>query len=71
MVNNFREYANYRSQLARVDVLPFFAPIWCTLLENSVLWIGGCRPSSFIRLIYALSGIEIESHITEYLQVEC
>ncbi|KAH0688637.1 hypothetical protein KY290_023111 [Solanum tuberosum] len=68
MVNNFQEYANGRSRLARVDVSPFFAPTWCTPLENSVLWIGGCRPSSFIRLIYALSGIEIESHIAEYLQ---
>ncbi|KAH0701492.1 hypothetical protein KY285_015770 [Solanum tuberosum] len=68
MVNNFQEYANGRSRLARIDVSPFFAPTWCTPLENSVLWIGGCRPSSFIRLIYALSGIEIESHIAEYLQ---
>ncbi|KAG5613922.1 hypothetical protein H5410_013746 [Solanum commersonii] len=69
MVNNFQEYANGRSRLARVDISPFFAPTWCTPLENSVLWIGGCRPSSFIRLIYALSGIEIESHIAEYLQL--
>ncbi|XP_049361155.1 protein DOG1-like 3 [Solanum verrucosum] len=68
MVNNFQEYANGRSRLARIDVSPFFAPTWCTPLENSVLWIGGCRPSSFIRLIYALSGIEIESHIAGYLQ---
>ncbi|KAH0701497.1 hypothetical protein KY285_015775 [Solanum tuberosum] len=55
MVNNFQEYTNGRSRLARIDVSPFFAPTWCTPLENSVLWIGGCRPSSFIRLIYALS----------------
>ncbi|XP_015160742.1 transcription factor HBP-1b(c38)-like [Solanum tuberosum] len=68
MVNNFQEYANGCSRLARVDVSPFFAPTWCTPLENSVLWIGGCRPSSFIRLIYALSEIENESHIAEYLR---
>ncbi|XP_055826492.1 protein DELAY OF GERMINATION 1-like [Solanum dulcamara] len=68
MVNNFQGYVNGRSRLARVDVSPFFAPTWCTPLENSVLWIGGCRPSLFIRLIYALCGIEIESHIAEYLQ---
>nr|XP_004234088.1 protein DOG1-like 3 [Solanum lycopersicum] len=68
MVNNFQGYANGRSRLARVDVSPFFAPTWCTPLENSVLWIGGCRPSTFIRLIYALCGIEIQSHTARYLQ---
>ncbi|KAJ8568868.1 hypothetical protein K7X08_032565 [Anisodus acutangulus] len=68
MVNNFQGYVNGRSRLVRVDVSPFFAPTWCTPLENSVLWIGGCRPSSFIRLIYAHCGIEIEFHLKEYLQ---
>lgn len=68
MVNNFQGYVNGRSRLARVDVSPYFAPTWCTPLENSVLWIGGCRPSSFIRLIYALCGMEIESHLSEFLQ---
>ncbi|XP_060190177.1 protein DOG1-like 3 isoform X2 [Lycium barbarum] len=68
MVHNFRGYVNGRSRLARVDVSPFYAPTWCTPLENSVLWIGGCRPSSFIRLIYALCGIDIESRLAEYLQ---
>ncbi|XP_060190178.1 protein DOG1-like 3 isoform X3 [Lycium barbarum] len=69
MVHNFRGYVNGRSRLARVDVSPFYAPTWCTPLENSVLWIGGCRPSSFIRLIYALCGIDIESRLAEYLQL--
>ncbi|CAN4091939.1 unnamed protein product [Withania somnifera] len=68
MVHNFQEYVNGRSRLARVDISPFFAPTWCTPLENSVLWIGGCRPSTFIRLIYTLCGIEIESHLSQYLQ---
>ncbi|XP_059283401.1 protein DOG1-like 3 [Lycium ferocissimum] len=67
-VQNFQGYVNGRSRLARVDVSPFYAPTWCTPLENSVLWIGGCRPSSFIRLIYALCGIDIESRLAEYLQ---
>ncbi|KAM3394064.1 protein DOG1-like 3 [Capsicum galapagoense] len=68
IMGNFQGYVNGRNRLARVDVSPFYAPTWCTPLENSVLWIGGCRPSSFIRHIYALSGIEIESRIAEYLQ---
>ncbi|KAK6793266.1 hypothetical protein RDI58_006719 [Solanum bulbocastanum] len=41
MVNNFQEYANDRIRLARVDVSPFFAPTWCTPLENSGMKIGG------------------------------
>ncbi|XP_016504323.1 protein DOG1-like 3 [Nicotiana tabacum] len=68
ITNNFQEYSNNRKRLAQIDASPFFAPTSCTPLENSVLWIGGCRPSSFIRFIYALCGIEIESHLTEFLQ---
>ncbi|OIT23155.1 hypothetical protein A4A49_54982 [Nicotiana attenuata] len=47
---------------------PFFAPTSCTSLENSVVWISSCRPSSFIPFIYALCSIEIESHLTEFFQ---
>ncbi|XP_009792490.1 protein DOG1-like 3 [Nicotiana sylvestris] len=68
IINNFQDYCNNRSRLAKKDVSPFFAPKSCTPFENSVLWIGGCRPSSFIRLIYALSGMEIESHLIEFLE---
>ncbi|XP_009758860.1 protein DOG1-like 3 [Nicotiana tabacum] len=68
ITNNFQEYSNNRKRLAQIDAPTFFAPISCTPLENSVLWIGGCRPSSFIRFIYSLCGIEIESHLTEFFQ---
>ncbi|KAL8045752.1 hypothetical protein ABFX02_08G134400 [Erythranthe guttata] len=65
---HFVDYMQKRSRMARVDVSPYFAPTWCTSLERSVLWIGGCRPSSFIRLIYALCGLEIESQLAEFLR---
>ncbi|KAL8045753.1 hypothetical protein ABFS82_08G136800 [Erythranthe guttata] len=65
---HFVEYTQIRSCMAQADVSPYFAPTWCTSLERSVLWIGGCRPSSFIRLIYALSGLEIESRLSEFLR---
>ncbi|KAK4347247.1 hypothetical protein RND71_033586 [Anisodus tanguticus] len=68
IINHFQEYANNRSRLARNDVSPFFAPATCTTLENSALWIAGCRPSSFIRFIYALSGMNFESHLSEFLE---
>lgn len=41
---------------------------WCTPWENSLLWVAGCRPSSFIRLVYALSGLKLESQLEEFLR---
>ncbi|XP_073150282.1 protein DOG1-like 3 [Henckelia pumila] len=68
IMNNFQDYIQKRSLMARAYVSPYFAPTWCTSLERSVLWIGGCRPSSYIRLIYALCGLEIESQFAEFLR---
>ncbi|XP_055803548.1 protein DOG1-like 3 [Solanum dulcamara] len=67
-VQNFQDYANQRSRQARIHVSPFFGPTSATPLENSVKWIGGCRPGAYIRFLYALSGLDIESHLTEFLQ---
>ncbi|XP_016648161.1 PREDICTED: uncharacterized protein LOC103324988 [Prunus mume] len=61
-------YINTRTQLARRDVSAFFAPIWCTSWENSLLWIAGCRPSLFFRLVYVLGGSKMESKLSEFLQ---
>ncbi|XP_073059956.1 protein DELAY OF GERMINATION 1-like [Primulina eburnea] len=68
IMDNFQDYNHKRSLMARADVSPYFAPTWCTSLERSLLWIGGCRPSSYIRLIYALCGLEIESQLAEFLR---
>ncbi|XP_016562027.1 protein DOG1-like 3 [Capsicum annuum] len=68
ILQHFQDYTNIRSRRARIDVSPFFAPTTCTPLENSVLWIAGCRPASFIRFAYALSGVDIESNLTDFLQ---
>ncbi|KAK4491585.1 hypothetical protein RD792_002338 [Penstemon davidsonii] len=70
IINHFQEYMEKRTELARADVSPYFAPPWCSSLERSVLWVGGCRPSSHIRLIYALCGLKIESHMDEFLRGE-
>ncbi|XP_059295070.1 protein DOG1-like 1 [Lycium ferocissimum] len=67
-MNHFQDYTNNRSRLARIDASLFFAPTSCTPLENSVLWIAGCRPSSFIRFAYALSGLDIQFHLTDFLE---
>ncbi|CAL5408965.1 unnamed protein product [Camellia sinensis] len=67
-VQHFQEYIDKRRHLARDHISAYFAPSWCNSLESSLLWIAGCRPSLFIRLTYALCGLEIESRLTEFLQ---
>lgn len=67
-IKHFQDYMDTRRHLACSDVTAYLAPTWCTTLESSMLWISGCRPSSFIRLLYAMSGKEFESHLSNYLQ---
>ncbi|CAN1230041.1 Protein DOG1-like 3 [Linum grandiflorum] len=63
-VDHFQDYADRRAELARNDdVSPFFAPSWNSPLENSLLWLAGCRPSMFIRLLYALCGSQLEQSL--------
>ena len=50
----YQDYATRRRALSREDGAAFFAPPWCTAFENSVLWLGGCRPSLTVRLLYNL-----------------
>ncbi|XP_057948958.1 protein DOG1-like 3 [Malania oleifera] len=68
IIDHFQDYINKRSHFARRDATAFFAPAWCSPLENSLLWIAGCRPCLYIRLVYALCGSEFESQLDEFLQ---
>ncbi|KAJ4780873.1 Delay of germination 1 [Rhynchospora pubera] len=67
-LQNYASYMEQRRSLAREDGPTYFCPPWCTSFENSVLWMGGCRPSLIIRLLYSLTGYEMEAHLDEYLQ---
>ncbi|KAK2995992.1 hypothetical protein RJ640_017356 [Escallonia rubra] len=67
MVDHFQDYCDKRSCLAHRDAATYLAPNWCNALENSGLWVAGCRPSTFIRLVYALSGLDFESKLAEFL----
>lgn len=66
-MSHYKEYSEKRRALAREDGPTFFCPPWCTAFENSFLWLGGCRPTLFIRLLYALSGYELEAHLDDIL----
>ncbi|KAG9140564.1 hypothetical protein Leryth_016063 [Lithospermum erythrorhizon] len=44
-MSHFEEYVEQRAQLAQKDALAYFATSWCSALEMTLLWLGGCRPS--------------------------
>ncbi|KFK28541.1 hypothetical protein AALP_AA7G010100 [Arabis alpina] len=67
IINDFQKYAEKRLKLSHRSCSSYFAPSWNSSLENSLLWMGGCRPSSFIRVIYALCGSQVETQIFQYL----
>ncbi|KAI4304418.1 hypothetical protein MLD38_039932 [Melastoma candidum] len=67
-IRHFREYMENRLRLAKDDVSAFFAPAWCASLENSMMWIAGCRPSLFIRLVYVLCGSEVNENLSAFLE---
>uniref|UniRef100_A0A0D3BKB9 DOG1 domain-containing protein n=1 Tax=Brassica oleracea var. oleracea TaxID=109376 RepID=A0A0D3BKB9_BRAOL len=48
IVNDFQSYAKRRSELTDKSCSSYFAPSWNSSLENGLLWMGGCRPSSFM-----------------------
>ncbi|XP_076931806.1 protein DOG1-like 3 isoform X2 [Bidens hawaiensis] len=68
VVDHFENYSMARAQLAKHDATSFFAPSWGSTFENSFLWIGGCRPSLTIRLVYALCGSQLNAHLDEFLE---
>ncbi|KAL3844296.1 hypothetical protein ACJIZ3_001699 [Penstemon smallii] len=70
IIKHFEDYADRRSCLVRRlnDPSAFFSPSWCTTFENSLLWVAGCRPSSYFSLVYALCGSDIESKLSEFFQ---
>lgn len=67
-IEQFEDYIDRRTQLAKKDVSAFFAPIWCTARETSLLWIGGCRPSVFTRLAFSVTGLDLEKRVLEFLK---
>ncbi|KAK3015783.1 hypothetical protein RJ639_005438 [Escallonia herrerae] len=70
IIKHFEEYHQNRAVLAQQDAPSFFSPSWCTSFESSFLWIGGCRPSVFVRLVYSLSGSELEAQLWQFFRGE-
>ncbi|CAE6188716.1 unnamed protein product [Arabidopsis arenosa] len=65
-MRDFEDYAGKRSEHSCRFSSNYFAPTWNTCLENALLWMGGCRPSSFIRLVYAMCGSQTEHRLANF-----
>ncbi|KAK6157317.1 hypothetical protein DH2020_011565 [Rehmannia glutinosa] len=66
-IRHFEEYSERRALMAPHDAASFMTPPWCSSFENAFLWVGGCRPSLSVRLVYAVGGSELEAQIDEFL----
>ncbi|RLN24316.1 transcription factor HBP-1b(c38)-like [Panicum miliaceum] len=63
----YQDYVAGRRALSPGDGTAFVAPPWCSAFERSMLWLGGCRPSLTIRLLYNLSGEGLEVQVEEFI----
>ncbi|CAN8267377.1 unnamed protein product [Cochlearia groenlandica] len=68
IIGDFKDYAEKRVKLSTRCSSNYYAPSWNTPLENALIWLGGCRPSSFFRLGYALCGSQTEIRVTQFLR---
>ncbi|OEL27133.1 hypothetical protein BAE44_0011846 [Dichanthelium oligosanthes] len=66
-MQGYQDYVTGRRAVARDDGTAFVAPPWCTAFERSMLWLGGCRPSLAIRLLYNVSGEGLEEQVEEFV----
>ncbi|KAL6314567.1 hypothetical protein AAG906_026907 [Vitis piasezkii] len=67
-LQHFQDYSATRAELSKLDAPSFFCPSWITSFENSFLWLGGCRPSLAIRLLYSISGAELQAQLPDFLK---
>lgn len=68
IIGDFKDYAGKRADLSHRCSSNYYAPSWNTPLENALIWMGGCRPSSFFRLVYALCGSQTEIRVSQFLR---
>lgn len=69
-IQHFEEYSEKRALMVQQDAPSFLSPFWCSPFENALLWIGGCRPSLCIRLVYSVGGSELNDHLSGFLLPE-
>ncbi|XP_031504675.1 protein DOG1-like 1 [Nymphaea colorata] len=67
-LSHYHDYIVKRAEGAKADAPALFAPKWNSTFENAHLWLGGCRPTQYFRLLYAICGHEVESRLQEHLE---
>ncbi|XP_050386542.1 protein DOG1-like 2 [Argentina anserina] len=68
VMKHYEQYYNAKFQWAKQDVLGMLSPPWRSTLEVAFLWIGGWRPSMAFHLLYAKSGMQLESYFAELMR---
>ncbi|KAL0320604.1 UNVERIFIED_CONTAM: protein DOG1-like 3 [Sesamum radiatum] len=68
-IKRFEEYYERRALMAQQDAPFLLSPAWCAPFENAFFWIGGSRPSLYVRIIYLVCGPEVDgSQLAELFQ---
>ncbi|KAK6946622.1 Transcription factor TGA like domain [Dillenia turbinata] len=69
-LKHFEDYLHSRVQLAKLNAPQLFSPSYFSSFEQSFLWIGGCRPTLALHLVYSLCGSQLKSQLPELCQGE-
>ncbi|KAG9457200.1 hypothetical protein H6P81_001708 [Aristolochia fimbriata] len=68
VLRHYELYYRNKAWSAKHNVTAMFSPSWTSTLEDSLLWVGGWRPSTAFHLLYSKSGIETETQIEALLR---
>lgn len=67
VMTQYEKYYQAKSESAKHNILQMITPKWLSCLEGAFLWIGGWRPSMAFQLLYSVSGLQLESRLSELL----
>jgi hypothetical protein len=67
VLGHYEHYYQTKSAAAGEDILCMFSPSWTSTTENLFLWCGGWRPTAAVHLLYAKSGLQLESQLSALL----
>ncbi|KAK1285316.1 hypothetical protein QJS10_CPB20g01383 [Acorus calamus] len=65
---HYDHYYNHKSFHARRNVYQMFSPSWTSSAEDSLIWVGGWRPSMAFLLLYSKSGSQLDARLDDLLR---
>ncbi|KAF3791832.1 hypothetical protein EJ110_NYTH12734 [Nymphaea thermarum] len=66
-MQHYLDYNRTRASIARRDAPAVCSPFCSSCFNNSYLWLGGCRPTLIIRLVYVMAGQAVEAQLWNLL----